>query len=161
MTIFSIIGWSGSGKSALITGLISVFKARGRRVLALKHAPHGHTLQPEAKDTARFLEAGADAAFLLGTNELLRMERVADGAAGFARLCGQAGPGDVLLLEGLRPAGVPVIEVLSPSQPNGCKAEPSDRVATVGQVPPPGEGRPHFRPDDFEAIARFMETHHE
>jgi len=158
MKIFTIAGWSGSGKSALIAGLIQTFQARGRRVIAVKHAPHKHSLQPEAKDTARFLEAGADVAFLLGNGELIRMERISDPADSFARMCREAGPEDVILLEGFRRAGVPLIEVFDPSRHPRPKFALHELAAIVCDCEMAGD-LPRFGRDQIGAIAQFMETY--
>ena len=60
----------------LITRLIEEFKARGKKVIAVKSAHAGYALQPEGKDTARFLAPGPDEAYLLAGDELLRMTRI-------------------------------------------------------------------------------------
>ena len=62
-----LFGWSHSGKTRVLTAVIRLLSADGRRVLAIKHSHHRC---PEgdpttASDTAAFLGAGAAAALLL------------------------------------------------------------------------------------------------
>ena len=56
----SIMGWSGSGKTAFIEKLIPQLRARGLRVGVLKHDSHRFDMDREGKDTWRFGRAGAD-----------------------------------------------------------------------------------------------------
>ena len=45
MRAFSFVGWSGSGKTALIERLTAVLAARGRRVVCVKQSHHAANLQ--------------------------------------------------------------------------------------------------------------------
>jgi molybdopterin-guanine dinucleotide biosynthesis protein B len=159
MKIFSIIGWSGSGKTMLITRLIEDFRARQRRVIAVKSTHAGYALQPAGKDTARFLQAGAEEVYLLAEREMLRMTRLDSPDALLADLEARLGPGDVVLLEGLTRPGIPVIEVEDPGR-KPLKARPGELAAVVGTAGG-AQGRPCFHPDDVAAIGAFMEAYHE
>ena len=92
MKMFSIVGWSGSGKTLLITRLIENFKARQRGVIAVKSTHAGYALQPEGKDTARFLAGRSREAYLVADGELLRMTRLAAPADLLAELQAGCGP---------------------------------------------------------------------
>lgn len=157
--MFSIVGWSGSGKTLLITRLIASFKARQRGVIAVKSTHAGYALQPEGKDTARFLQAGAREAYLVADGELLRMTRLAAPADLLAELQGRLRPDDVVLLEGFSQPGIPVVEVQDPRAEKGLKTRAADLAAVVGAE----SGAcpcPRFRPDDIEGIRAFMEAYH-
>lgn len=160
MKIFSIIGWSGSGKTTLITRLIGNFKAKQMRVIAVKSTHAGYSLQPEAKDTARFLRAGADEAYLVAEGELLRMTRLSAAPDLLAELQAQLRPEDIVLLEGICPPGVPVIEVEDPRQKKAMKFAPEKLAAVISSSGDAG-GRPCFHPDEIAAISSFMEAYHE
>lgn len=160
MKIFSIVGWSGSGKTSLITRLIGHFSDRGRRVIAVKSTHAGYGVQPDGKDTARFLEAGAEEAYLLAGKELLRMTRLADPDELLAELGSRLGRDDIVLMEGLTRPGIPVIEVESPRDGKALKTGRKQRAALVGVSGGPADG-PRFHPDRIADIAAFMEEHHE
>jgi len=153
-------GWSGSGKTTFITRLIENFKANQRRVIAVKSTHAGYSLQPEAKDTARFLRAGADEAYLVAEGELLRMTRLGAPQDLLAELKAQLQPDDIVLLEGFCPPGIPVIEVEDPRQEKTMKFPPEKLAAVITSA---GEayGRPSFHPDQIAAICSFMEEYHE
>jgi len=159
MKIFSIVGWSGSGKTTLITRLIEDFAARKKRVIAVKSTHADYAVQPEGKDTARFLQAGAREAYLLAGGELLRMTRIASPDDLLADLEAQLLPADVVLLEGLTRPGIPVIEVQDPRLEKEPKTRPADQAAVISAAAQAGP-RPCFHPDDIAAIGAFMEAYH-
>lgn len=160
MRIFSIVGWSGSGKTTLITRLIGHFKARGRRVIAVKSTHAGYGVQPDGKDTARFLQAGAEEAYLLAGKELLRMTHLAEPDELLAELDSRLGQDDLVLMEGLTRPGIPIIEVEAPQGTAALKTGPEELAALVG-ISAGTAGRPRFHPDRIADIAAFMEEHHE
>jgi molybdopterin-guanine dinucleotide biosynthesis protein B len=160
MKIFSIVGWTGSGKTTLITRLIESFKVQRRRVIAVKSTHAGYTLQPEGKDTARFLQAGAQEVYLMTETELLRMTPLASPDDLLADLDARLGPDDVVLLEGLTRPGIPVIEVEDPRRHKALKSPP-DKLAAVVGASGGSRGRPCFHPDDIAAIGAFMEGYRE
>jgi molybdopterin-guanine dinucleotide biosynthesis protein B len=160
MKSFSIVGWSGSGKTLLITRLIEEFRAKGKKVVAVKSAHAGYALQPEGKDTARFLQAGAREAYLLAGSELLRMTPLAAPAELLAELRQRLGAGDVVLLEGLTAPDIPVIEVQDPRVEMTLKTLPENLAALVTTAKNACPC-PCFHPDDVAAIRAFIEEHHE
>jgi len=160
MKSFSIVGWSGSGKTLLITRLIEEFRARGRQVVAVKNAHGGYALQPEGKDTARFLQAGAREAYLLAGGELLRMTPLASPAELVDELRQRLGAGDVVLLEGLTAPGIPVIEVQDPRGEMTLKTLPENLAALITTAKNACTC-PIFHPDNVAAIRAFIEEYHE
>ena len=159
MKIFSIAGWSGSGKTLLITRLIEHFKSKNQRVIAIKNAPDTYELQPEAKDSAKFLRAGADEVFLIAQNELLRMTRINTPQDLLEDLKSRLYEDDIVLMEGLYQPGIPVIEVDDASRPTGQKF-PLDKLAAMvsaGKCPP---DLPCFQPDQIAEICVFMEEYY-
>jgi molybdopterin-guanine dinucleotide biosynthesis protein B len=158
MKIFSIAGWSGSGKTMLINRLIENFKANRHRVIAIKNAPDTYTLQPEAKDTAQFLRAGAEEVFLIAKNELLRMSHINAPQDLFEDLKSRLYEDDIVLMEGLYQPGIPVIEVDDANRPQGQKF-PLDKLAALVSAEKRIPGLPCFRPNQIDEICAFMEEY--
>ncbi len=114
MKVLGIAGWSGSGKTALVTALIPCLRARGFSVSTIKHAHHDLALDQPGKDSYRHREAGA-------------AEVILAGAAGFALFSAQPvepglealltrlAPVDLVLVEGFRAYDFPKIEVYRPA----------------------------------------------
>ena len=160
MKIFSIAGWSGSGKTMLINRLIENFKAKKRRVIAIKNTPDTYSLQPEGKDTAQFLQAGADEVFLIAKNELLRMSRINAPQDLLEDLKSRLQKDDIVLMEGLYQPGVPMIEVEDPRRPQALKF-PLTKLAAVISTKKIVPGPPCFHPDQIAEICAFMEEYDE
>ena len=159
MKIFSIAGWSGSGKTMLITRLIESFKAKKRRVIAIKNAPDTYALQPEAKDTAQFLRAGAHEVFLVTKNELLRMSLLNGPQDLVQDLKARLQKEDIVLMEGLYQPGVPVIEVKDANPLKALKF-PLTKLAAVVSTEKCALELPCFHPDQITEITNFMEEYH-
>jgi molybdopterin-guanine dinucleotide biosynthesis protein B len=162
MKIFSITGWSGSGKTTLMARLILHFKAKNKRVVAVKSAPDKYYLEPESKDTFKYLEAGAQTVYLAARNELLTMRHISTKEDVFAILQREvsADSCDLLLLEGLRRHDIPMIEVFDSSKSDGPKFPFKDLAAIVSDKPVTGE-IPNFDIDNIKDISTFMEAYNE
>ena len=160
MKIFSIVGWSGSGKTLLITRLIERFKARNRRVVAVKHAPNSDSMQPEGKDSRRFLEAGADEVLLLTARELTRIRTLGNEEERFGLLKSCFRDEDIVLMEGFFQEGIPVIEVVD-ARLNPETRLPVERLAAVVSDSPLALPIPCFPVNEIDRIADFMEEYDE
>jgi molybdopterin-guanine dinucleotide biosynthesis protein B len=156
MKIFAIAGWSGSGKTLLITRLIEKFKARNRKVVAVKHAPEIDLVQPAGKDSRRFLEAGADKSLLLSQNELACFLPLADHNDRFSLLKTAFRGADIVLMEGIYPEGVPIIEVVN-TRLNPTLRLPVERLAAIVSDSPLQQPVPCFLINDVDPIIDFLE----
>jgi molybdopterin-guanine dinucleotide biosynthesis protein B len=68
MKVAAITGFSGAGKTTLITQLIARYVEQGLRVGAIKHTHH-HLNEENRGDTARMRAAGAEPVILAGPGE--------------------------------------------------------------------------------------------
>jgi len=132
----SVVGSSGSGKTTLIESLIGELAKRGLAVGAAKRSHHALSLEPDGKDSARLLGAGAvatlasgaDVAALtlpaseLGDWDLGKVERLMREAAG--RL-------DLIIVEGHKRGPLPKIFVEHPSNPDDLSAKDLTNVIAV------------------------------
>ncbi|UCH92168.1 MAG: molybdopterin-guanine dinucleotide biosynthesis protein B [Candidatus Aminicenantes bacterium] len=160
MKVFSFAGWSGSGKTILITQLIEHFKQKNKKVIAVKHAPHKYYLEPESADTFKFLEAGADEVCLVGKNEMLHMRQITAKTNVITILKTQYANCDFLLLEGLHQNEIPLIEVFDSSKNNTLKY-PTETLCAVVSDKPITTTVPNFNLTDINKISNFMEVYDE
>ena len=58
--IFGIVGWSGSGKTDLVTRLINFFVLNSLVVSSVKHTHHQFEIDKEGKDSFKHINAGAN-----------------------------------------------------------------------------------------------------
>lgn len=160
MKVFSITGWTGSGKTALITRLIKHFKSKNKNVIAVKSAPHKYYLEPESKDTFKFLEAGADEVCLVAKKEILRMKLMSDNSEVIEMVESQYKDCDFLLLEGLHKAGIPMIEVFNTTTDKDLKF-PIEKLSAIVSDKNITDQVPVFNFNEFEKLAKFMEAYNE
>ena len=57
--VFGIVGWSGSGKTDLVTRLISFFVLKSLIVSSVKHTHHQFQIDKEGKDSFKHIDAGS------------------------------------------------------------------------------------------------------
>jgi len=162
MKMFSITGWSGSGKTTVITRLIQHFTSANKRVVAVKNAPDKYYLEPETKDTFKFLAAGTEKVYLAAKKELLTMQRVENKTHVFALLEKEVNHDncDILLLEGLRRDDIPMIEIFNSTVNDSPKFSFDQSVAIISDKPVTDE-IPNFNRDNINEISTFMEAYHE
>jgi len=73
----SFVGRSKSGKTTLITRLISIFRLKSLKVGSIKHTHHQAEFDKPGKDSWRHREAGSQQVLLLSQNQLaLYTERI-------------------------------------------------------------------------------------
>ncbi len=156
--IFSIAGWSGSGKTNLITKLIKKFKSKNKRVFVVKNVPHKYHLEPEAKDSFCFLKAGSDEVFLVAQKEIVSMQKNDREGKIFEILQTKTGSSDLVLLEGLYRSDIPVIEVFD-SQKNKAPRFSLKKLSALVTDKENMGTVPCFRFDDLDGVVRFMEDY--
>jgi molybdopterin-guanine dinucleotide biosynthesis protein B len=145
MKIIAAVGLSETGKTLLLTGLISEMKRRGLRTYAVKHCPHGFSLDLEGKDTWKFTQAGADGVAMVSDEEFAVLGRT--GESGLRALAERTFAGaDVVLVEGGKHAsGIRKIEVLRTGVSDVIQTPPDELLAVVSDLgAPPGTTVPVF-----------------
>jgi molybdopterin-guanine dinucleotide biosynthesis protein B len=158
MKAFSIAGWSGSGKTNLIKTLIETFRSKGLRVIAAKKVPHKYHLEPESKDSFKFLEAGSDEVLLIAKNQVMTIKKIQDEKEVFLLLEEKSRNCDILLLEGLTHKDIPKIEVYDSHTHSDLKFPLSELTAIVSDKELDVQ-IPCFKKSDIEKIIQFMENY--
>lgn len=156
--IFSIVGRSETGKTTLISALVSEIKRRGLSVGVIKHCPRGFDLDMEGKDSWRFKEAGADGIFLL-SSESVGMLKDTREELSVAQIASHFFDDvDLVLTEGC-PDGTDTrkIEVLRSSISQELLSTANELTAIVSDFDV-GLDLPQFGPRDFSKIVDFMEV---
>lgn len=72
--IFSVVAYSGTGKTTLLEKLIPLLKERGLRVAVVKHDAHRFQVDREGKDSWRLTRAGADVTAITSQERAVVME---------------------------------------------------------------------------------------
>jgi len=132
---FGICGWSGSGKTSLIEGVVPHLCKKGLKVAVLKHTDHEIQVDHPGKDSDRLFRSGADV-FLKGSKEgLMRSREVADFSLA-ATLNSLPGTYDLVLVEGHKNLPLSKVWLEDPAQ-----ASAPPEIGGIVASLPPGSGR--------------------
>lgn len=164
MKVLGITGWSGCGKTTLISALIPELRSRGWSVSALKHAHHDVDLDTPGKDTWRYREAGAQQVMLASAQRWALLHELGSASEPeLEQLLAYLQPVDLVLVEGWKRSTYPKLEVWRPMQPEQAPRFPSDSsiiaVASTVTLHPALSGHPPLPLlplNDIQRIADFV-----
>lgn len=156
--IIGFAGWSGAGKTSLLTKLIPCLKARGHSVSTLKHAHHAFDIDTPGKDSYRHREAGATEVLVASSARWALMHELRGAAEPeLGELLRAMSPVDFILVEGFKRNAHIKIEVHR--QANGKPwLYPDDPSigAIASDIKPTGAALPWVSLDDCEAVADLV-----
>ena len=155
MRVIGLAGWSGAGKTTLVTKLIAVLNRRGLTVSTLKHAHHGFDVDRPGKDSFEHRAAGAQEVLVAsGRRWALVHELRGAPEPGLAALLARLSPVDLVLVEGFKAGRHPKIEVhrAANGKPLLFREVPNVR-AIASDIAIPDSPVPVIRLDDIEAVA--------
>lgn len=155
---------SGSGKTTLLTKLIPELKTRGLRVSLIKHAHHNFDIDHPGKDSYRLREAGAVQTLLASSKRWALLTELPDPReADIEELTAQLDPqlADLVLVEGLRQAGIPKIEVHRPGLGYPLLANADPNVIAIATDEPVSTTLPLLDLNNAEEVAGFVLQWHQ
>lgn len=153
-----IVGWSGSGKTSLLTALLPELRGRGLRVSTMKHTHHRFDLDTRGKDSWLHREAGASEVMVVAEHRWVLMhENREEPEPPIEELIQRMTPVDLLLIEGFKTHPHPKIEVhrRSEGKPLLCVDDPHI-VAVASDETLDGLPIPCLDLDDPAAVADFI-----
>ncbi|MFP6770885.1 MAG: molybdopterin-guanine dinucleotide biosynthesis protein B [Alphaproteobacteria bacterium] len=158
MKVLGLTGWSGAGKTTLVTKLIPALTARGLRVSTIKHAHHSFDVDKPGKDSHRHREAGATEVLISSAARWALMhENRDDDEPGLEALLAHMTAVDLVLVEGFKSEGHDKIEVhrRGLEKPLLCRADRSF-IALAANYQPDDLNIPLLDLDDVAAVADFV-----
>jgi molybdopterin-guanine dinucleotide biosynthesis protein B len=158
MRVIGLAGWSGAGKTTVITRLIPELGRRGVSVSTLKHAHHAFDLDTPGKDSHAHREAGAREVLISSERRWALMRELRDEAeAELPDLLARLSPVDLVIVEGFKRQAHAKIEIhrAANGKPPLHPGDPTI-VAVASDSPFPEAGRPVIDIDDIPAIAALM-----
>ncbi len=164
LKVLGVCGWSGCGKTTLITALIPRLRARGLTVSTVKHAHHDVDLDTPGKDTWHHRQAGAQEVILATGRRWALLHEVREAPEpSLTELLAHLQPVDLVLVEGWKTGAYPKLEIFRPVVADQQPRFPDDSniivVACDPLIDPASYGRPNmpvFLLADWERIADFM-----
>ena len=149
LPVYSIVAYSGTGKTTLLEKLIPALKTRGLRLAVMKHDTHDFDIDREGKDSDRLTKAGADMTLLTSPKKAVVME---NRPVEPERLLDQVHDVDLILTEGFKFGDWKKILLVRGATGRGPALDPALCCAVVSDVPIETE-TPVFGLDETERLA--------
>lgn len=159
--VFGVAGWKNSGKTTLAERLVAHLTQRGFRVATVKHSHHHVTAEHDGTDSARHRRAGAHAV-ALSTPARWALIGPADDIVWqdgppppLDEIVARLPPADIVIVEGMKRAAIPKIEVRRTGQGDGPPLADTDAsvFAIASDRPVTGAAVPVFALDDIAGLA--------
>lgn len=160
--VFGVTGWKNSGKTTLVTRLVSEFTRRGYDLSTVKHAHHAFDIDKPETDSFRHREAGAREVMIVsGHRWALMHELRGEAEPPLAAALERLSPCDLILVEGYKREGHPKIEARRRDAARTDPLAPGDSsiVAVAADHDADPDGRPLFQLDDVAGLADFIAQH--
>ena len=150
--IYSVVAFSGTGKTTLIEKLILELKGRGLRVAVVKHDAHEFDIDHEGKDSWRFTRAGADVTVVASGSKAAIME---NRPVPLEDLLEKISDVDIIITEGYKQGNRPKIAIhrSATGKPLPIPAEECFAIVTDS---PAYAGLPCFGLEDISGLADFL-----
>lgn len=150
--VFSVVAYSGTGKTTFLERLIPLLKAKGLSIAVIKHDAHEFEVDRAGKDSWRMTQAGADVTGLISDTQAVLME---NRAVSIQRFIDQIQGVDLILTEGYKHGGWPKILLHAkitgkplPIDPDTCMAVcTDDAIQTTA---------PLYSLEDAQAVAELI-----
>jgi molybdopterin-guanine dinucleotide biosynthesis adapter protein len=158
--VLGVVGWKNSGKTTLMTNLISELTNRGLSVSIIKHAHAKFEIDHPGRDSFKMREAGACQVMLSSPRRFAVMRELGNAPEmTFEELLPYAGPCDLVLVEGYKREAFPKIEIRrdGATSREPLSAEFPEIVAIASDRPKDeSETLPIFAIDDTPSIVDFI-----
>lgn len=157
--VIAIIGRSNSGKTTLVEKLIHIFAGRGMRVAVIKHMHHEFDFDIPGKDTYRHKKAGASTVISASPSRIGMIKDISRHYSVEDIISRYVSDTDLIIVEGFKGSRLPKIEVYTreSGEPPLC-ALGDESIIAVATDDPVDAAIPHFRRDDADAIADFIDS---
>lgn len=163
--IFGITGWKNSGKTTLVSELVSWFCQQGIKVSTIKHAHCDFDIDRPGTDSFKHRQAGAQQVMLASSTRWALMNELRDDReAEMEELLSRMDPVDLVLVEGFKMGDQPKIQVVRPANNTERLAEDAQPIVAIAsdeKVDPKTYGcdGPLLSLNNVDQIARFIANH--
>ena len=163
MRLSGLAGWSGAGKTTLMTRLIPELAGRGVSVSTLKHAHHAFDVDQPGKDSYVHRSAGARQVLVSSANRWALMTELRGAPEPtLAELLRRLDPVDLVIVEGFKRDAHPKLEVHRAANGKPWLHPDDPFIAAIASDAPPAERRlPWVQLDDIAAVAGLVLSHAE
>ncbi len=157
MRIFGIVGYSGSGKTKLITKIIPELKKLVKTISVIKHAHHGFDIDKPGKDSFEHRKSGADQVVVVSAKRWVLIREMNDmPEMPLGALLEKLSACDITLIEGFKNENFPKLEVSRMSTDKPYLFEKDKRVIGIATSRSIVTELPIFEIEDYANIAKFV-----
>ena len=157
MKVWGITGWKNSGKTRLVSRLVTEFTARGLTVSTIKHASHGFDIDQSGTDSDQHRQAGATEVLISSGRRWALMHELSGPEPGLEALLAHLSPVDLILVEGFKNEAHPKIEAHRATTGHPLIAPDNPTVrAIAADTAIHTHGLRRFDLDDIPSIADFI-----
>lgn len=160
MRVIGLAGWSGAGKTTLITKVIPVLTGRGLKVATVKHAHHEFDLDRPGKDSWLHREAGASEVAVVSSRRWALIHELRDEPEPpLADILAKLSPVDLVIIEGFKRLAHPKLEIYRAGVGKPLIYPEDDCIVAIAtDAPLPQAQLPVLMLDDVEAIASVLQA---
>ena len=158
MRIIGLSGWSGAGKTTVLSRAIPVLAARGLKVSTVKHAHHGFDVDIPGKDSHTHRLVGASEVFVSSSARwALVHELRGEPEPDLDEILKRLSPVDLVIVEGFKRHKHPKLEIYRASLGKPLLHPDDDWIVAVAADAPVPEARVPVLPlDDIEKIVDVL-----
>lgn len=148
--IFAVSGIKNSGKTTLVSKLVTALSQKDYRVGVIKHDGHEFEADHKGTDSYKHKVAGAENVIVYSKTKLMMVKDLQ--VPSIDELITLQGDMDIIILEGMKYSSFPKIEVVRSAISQQIVCEPSTLLAVATDVPMQVLDVPIIALDDFKTI---------
>ena len=150
--VYSVVAFSGTGKTTMLEKLVAELKTRGLRVAVIKHDAHEFDIDHEGKDSWRFTQAGADVTIVASGSKTAIME---NRPVPLEYIVSKITEVDLILTEGYKSGTWPKIAIKRSATGKPLPVHAAECFAIMSDVPEQTD-TPCFGLDDIAGLAELI-----
>jgi molybdopterin-guanine dinucleotide biosynthesis adapter protein len=160
MKVIGIAGWSGAGKTTLISRVIPYLREQGLRVSVIKHAHHDFDVDVPGKDSWVHRQSGAEEVLVSSANRWALMHELRGAAEpSLPELLRKMSPVDLVVIEGFKSEPHRKIEVYRKASGKPPLFPEDPAIAGIATDATIETALPVAHLDDIPAVAAMMQTY--
>jgi molybdopterin-guanine dinucleotide biosynthesis protein B len=160
MKVIGIAGWSGAGKTTLISRVIPYLREQGSRISVIKHAHHQFDVDVPGKDSWVHRQSGAEEVLVSSVNRWALMHELRGAREPrLPELLRKMSPVDLVVIEGFKSAPHRKIEVHRKANGKPLLFPNDPAIAGIATDAAIETTLPVARLDDIPAVAAMMRNY--
>jgi molybdopterin-guanine dinucleotide biosynthesis adapter protein len=160
MRVVGLAGWSGAGKTTLMTRVIPLLVGRGLTVATVKHTHHDFDIDKPGKDSWLHRQAGASEVAIASSRRWAIVHELrGETEPSLAEILAKLAPVDLVIVEGFKRHAHPELEVFRAAVGKPLLHPDDDCIVAVAtDAPLPQATVPVLMLDDIEGIANMLQA---